>query len=63
LIAWRSATGTIDVASFAHLLDYMQFEDLVPWCEAAERWEFLVVASPLRIESGTGPPVNPIAIL
>ena len=46
-----------------HLLDYLQFEDLVPLCEAAERWAFLFVASPLRIVGGTGSPVNPIAIL
>jgi kynurenine formamidase len=46
-----------------HLLDYLQFEDLVPLCEAAERWEFLFVASPLRIVRGTGSPANPIAIL
>ena len=46
-----------------HLLDYLQFEDLVPLCEAAERWEFLFVASPLRIVGGTGSPVNPVAIL
>jgi kynurenine formamidase len=46
-----------------HLLDYLQFEDLVPLCEAAERWEFLFVALPLRIVGGTGSPVNPIAIL
>jgi len=46
-----------------HLLDYLQFGDLVPACEAAERWEFLFVAAPLRIVGGTGSPVNPIAIL
>jgi kynurenine formamidase len=46
-----------------HLLDYLQFEDLVPQCESAERWEFLFVAAPLRIERGTGSPLNPIAIL
>jgi kynurenine formamidase len=46
-----------------HLLDYLQFEELVPLCEVAERWEFLFVAAPLRIEGGTGSPVNPIAIL
>jgi kynurenine formamidase len=46
-----------------HLLDYLQFEDLLPQCEAAERWEFLVVVAPLRIAGGTGSPVNPIAIL
>jgi kynurenine formamidase len=46
-----------------HLVDYLQFEDLVPACEAAERWEFLFVAAPLRIVGGSGSPVNPIAIL
>ena len=46
-----------------HLLDYLQFEDLVPRCEEAGRWEFLFVAAPLRIARGTGSPVNPVAIL
>jgi kynurenine formamidase len=46
-----------------HLLDYLQFEDLAPRCAAAGRWEFLFVAAPLRIEGGTGSPLNPIAIL
>jgi kynurenine formamidase len=46
-----------------HLLDYLQFEDVVPQCEAAGRWEFLFVAAPLRIIGGTGSPLNPIAIL
>ena len=46
-----------------HLLDYLQFEDLVPRCEEAERWEFLFAAAPLRIVRGTGSPLNPIAVL
>ncbi len=46
-----------------HLLDYLQFEDLLPHCREAGRWEFLFVAAPLRIEGGTGSPVNPIAVL
>ena len=46
-----------------HLLDYLQFEDLVPHCAEAGRWEFLFVAAPLKIEGGTGSPLNPIAIL
>jgi kynurenine formamidase len=46
-----------------HLLDYLQFEDLVRACVAAERWEFLFFASPLRVMHGTGSPVNQIAIL
>ena len=45
-----------------HLLDYLQFEDVVPHCEAAGRWEFLFVAAPLRIVGGTGSPLNPVAI-
>jgi kynurenine formamidase len=45
-----------------HLLDYLQFEDLVRQCEKAERWEFLFTAAPLRIQRGTGSPLNPIAV-
>ena len=46
-----------------HLLDYLQFEDLVGHCEEAGRWEFFFAASPLRIQRGTGSPLNPIAVL
>ena len=45
-----------------HLFDYLQFEDLVPHCEATQRWDFLFVAVPLRIVGGTGSPLNPIAV-
>ena len=45
------------------LLDYLQFDDLTPVCEAAGRWSFLCVIAPLRLPGGTGSPVNPIAIL
>jgi kynurenine formamidase len=46
-----------------HLLDYLQFEDLVPLCEAAGRWSFCCVIAPLRLPHGTGSPVNPIAVV
>jgi kynurenine formamidase len=46
-----------------HLLDYLQFGDLVPLCEEAGRWSFFCVIAPLRLSRGTGSPVNPIAIL
>ena len=46
-----------------HLLDYLQFEELQIECERLGRWEFLLVAAPLRITGGTGSPLNPIAIL
>jgi kynurenine formamidase len=46
-----------------HLLDYLQFDDVVPLCEEAGRWSFFCVIAPLRLSRGTGSPVNPIAIL
>lgn len=46
-----------------HLMDYLQFEDLVPHCVQAGRWSFLYVVAPLRLAGATGSPVNPIAVL
>jgi kynurenine formamidase len=45
------------------LMDYLQFEDLVPLCEEAGRWSFLCVIAPLRMPMLTGSPVNPIAVV
>jgi kynurenine formamidase len=45
-----------------HLLDYLQLEQLAQQCEREQRWEFLFAAAPLRIEGGTGSPLNPIAV-
>jgi len=42
--------------------DSLQFEELVPLCEQEKRWEFMVVACPLRLPRGTGSLFNPIAI-
>ena len=42
--------------------DSLQFEELVKICEEEKRWEFLVVAAPLRLPRGTGSLFNPIAI-
>ena len=46
-----------------HLMDYLEFNDLVPLCEQEGRWTFLCVIAPLRLPTGTGSPVNPIAIV
>jgi kynurenine formamidase len=43
--------------------DNLQFEDLAPLCAEERRWEFLVVAAPLRLPMGTGSLANPLAIL
>jgi len=45
-----------------HLLDYLEFDDLVALCEELHRWSFMCVIAPLRLDSGTGSPINPIAI-
>ncbi|MCZ0987633.1 cyclase family protein [Streptomyces diastatochromogenes] len=46
-----------------HLMDYLDFEELVPVCEQLGRWHFLCVIAPLRLPAATGSPVNPIAVL
>jgi len=42
--------------------DSLQFEELVKVCEQEKRWEFMVVATPLRLPGGTGSLFNPIAV-
>ncbi|MCC9306005.1 cyclase family protein [Kitasatospora sp. RB6PN24] len=46
-----------------HLLDYLQFEDLLPLCAGTGHWSFLCVVAPLRLAGGTGSPVSPVAVL
>jgi kynurenine formamidase len=46
-----------------YLLDYLQFSELREVCAVTGRWSFLCVIAPLRLPTGTGSPVNPIAIL
>lgn len=45
------------------LMDYLQVEELARSCEHVGRWSFLCVVAPLRLPTGTGSPVNPIAVL
>jgi kynurenine formamidase len=45
------------------LMDWLQFDELAPLCEREGRWSFLCVIAPLRLPTGTGSPVNPIAVL
>jgi kynurenine formamidase len=44
------------------LIDNCNLEELSAKCAELGRWEFQLVLAPLRIEYGTGSPVNPIAI-
>lgn len=50
------------VAMGVHLLDNLRLDRLAQACERNNRWTFLFTVAPLRIEGGTGSPVNPIAV-
>ena len=51
------------VAMGLHLIDNMALEAMASACAEAGRWEFLFTMAPLRIERGTGCPVNPVGVL
>ena len=54
----RLALATLGVSIF----DNLDFEEAVATARKLKRYEFLFVASPLRIEMGMGSPLNPVAI-
>jgi len=49
------------VAMGLWLLDACDLEALAATCARLRRWEFCFTVAPLRIEGGTGSPVNPLA--
>jgi kynurenine formamidase len=54
---------TLQIASMGMACsDSLQFEELVKVCEEEQRWEFMVMAAPLRLPGGTGSLFNPIAV-
>jgi kynurenine formamidase len=50
------------VAMGLHLLDNLDLEPCAATCADLGRWSFQLVLAPLRIEGGTGSPLNPIAV-
>ncbi len=50
------------VAMGVSIFDNLDFERAVEQARRLNRYEFLFVASPLRIDKGTGSPLNPLAI-
>lgn len=44
------------------LLDNLDLDPLAAAAAELNRWEFLFVGSPLRVEGGTGSPMNPLAL-
>lgn len=50
------------VAMGLWLVDFADLDTVAAACEERGRWEFLVALAALRIEHGTGSPINPIAV-
>ncbi len=46
-----------------HLLDNLRLDNLADACAKHGRWAFQLNIAPLRVDKGTGSPVNPIAVL
>lgn len=60
---WAMPIHMLGLAAMGlHLMDNLDLEGLAATCAQLQRWEFQFVAAPLRIEGGTGSPLNPIAI-
>lgn len=51
------------VAMGVYLLDNLAFGELAAACVACAQWDFLFSALPLRVQGGTGSPLNPVALL
>lgn len=51
------------VAMGVHLLDNLRLDRLSAACADHARWSFLFHVAPLRIDQGTGSPINPTAVL
>ena len=60
---WAMPIHMLGLAAMGlHLLDNLDLEPLARTCVQLGRWEFQLLAAPLRIEGGTGSPLNPIAV-
>jgi len=51
------------VAMGVHLLDNLALGELAAACVESGQWDFQFSALPLRIQGGTGSPLNPVALL
>lgn len=50
------------VAMGVNLFDNCDLEALAAACARRKRWTFLITANPLAVTTGTGSPVNPVAV-
>ena len=60
---WAMPIHMLGLAAMGlHLLDNLDLEPLARTCAQVRRWAFQLLIAPLRIEGGTGSPLNPIAV-
>jgi kynurenine formamidase len=60
---WAMPIHMLGLAAMGlHLMDNLDLEPLARTCAELSRWSFQLIAAPLRIEGGTGSPLNPIAV-
>jgi kynurenine formamidase len=60
---WAMPIHSIALAGMGlHLLDNLDLDPLAAVCAGLGRWEFQLTLAPLRVEGGTGSPLNPIAV-
>ena len=50
------------VARGMNLFDNLDLEAAAETAARLNRWEFLLVATPVRVPKGTGSPINPVAV-
>ncbi|MCE2390202.1 MAG: cyclase family protein [Proteobacteria bacterium] len=61
---WPFPVHQIGIAAMGlHLIDNLDLGPLLRECASRGHWAFLFSLAPLRIEGGTGCPVNPLAVL
>jgi kynurenine formamidase len=45
-----------------NILDNLALDELGDTAARLKRWDFMLVVAPLRVEHGSGSPVNPVAL-
>ena len=50
------------VALGLNLLDNLALDELAAAAQKLNRWEFMLIVEPLRVQNGAGSPVNPVAV-
>ena len=57
-----SVARTASVGLGMPILDNLDLDAAADEARRRDRWTFLFVGAPLRVEGGTGSPLNPIAV-